>query len=194
MRIQAIASGSNGNCFYVEEGETRLLVDAGISLRRIERALQDLGTSLEALTAVLLTHDHGDHTAAVGDLVKKYSVPVFCTEKTAENTRFRNGDHLVFSEFFRPVKAGIPFQTGTFSVRPVRTHHDTADPVFYRIDSETRSFALVTDTGYVDRNMEEALRDLDALLIESNYDEHMLEVGPYPFQLKRRVLGNEGHL
>lgn len=194
MRVQAIASGSNGNSIYVEEEGTRILIDAGIPLKRIRAALQELGTDTDALDGVFLTHEHSDHVAGIVPLMNASSCPVYATEGTAMNVRNAKGVLLSESERFVPVRPYEPVKVGRFSVLPVPTYHDAKDPVFFRIDSPDRSFAVMTDTGRVDDVMVEQLSGLNGVLVESNHDVHMLEAGSYPYRLKRRILSDFGHL
>ena len=194
MKVQAIASGSNGNAVFIAEEETKILVDAGIPLKRIRAALNELGLEPSDLDAVFLTHEHSDHTSGLTPLLNASSCPVYSTEGTAENVKLTNGTLLSAHERFRPVKPYSRVSVGRFSILPVPTYHDAKDPVFYRIDSPDRSFAVMTDTGRVDDVMAEHLLGLSGVLLESNHDVRMLETGSYPYRLKRRILSDFGHL
>ena len=194
MRVQAIASGSNGNSIFVAEEDTKILVDVGIPLKRIKAALNELQIEPSELDAIFLTHEHSDHVGGITPVLNATSCLVYATEGTAENVKLSNGTLLSEHERFRPVRPYDLVSVGIFNVLPVPTYHDAKDPVFYRIDSNDRSFAVMTDTGRVDDVMTEHLFGLNGILLESNHDVRMLESGSYPYRLKRRILSDFGHL
>ena len=196
MRAWAIASGSNGNCFYLEDGDTRILIDAGITCKRITDALSEIGVDVKTLSAVLVTHEHSDHTFGLSVLLKKSGAPVYATEGTAVAIRIdkKRKKNLATHPAFHPVTPFQPFQIGTLRITPVPVKHDTAAPVFYRLEGRDRIFALMTDTGFVTDEMKPYRRDLDGSWLEAKHDVRMLEAGRYPYPLKRRILGDFGHL
>ncbi|MBO4410740.1 MAG: MBL fold metallo-hydrolase [Lachnospiraceae bacterium] len=194
MRIQAIASGSNGNCIYIEEENTRILVDAGISCRRIGEALALLGTSPASLSGILITHEHADHVMGLAAFVRRLHIPVYTCSETASAIRFSDQSRLAELNEFREIRPGEPFRVGSLRILPIPTHHDAAAPVSFRVEGPDRTFAVLTDTGCIDEDMIAALQGLNGILLESNHDIRMLEAGSYPFVLKRRILGDFGHL
>lgn len=184
MEFYTLASGSEGNCSLVRAGGTLLLFDAGISCRRIEQALRALGLTLADVRAVFLTHAHSDHVSGLKTLSKKYGTPIYATHGTARAlpvpaVTFSAGDTADFAEC---------------TVRSFPTSHDAPDPVGYRVDSAGGSLGLLTDTGYVTDAARETLAGVDTLLLEANHDLELLRHGPYPYFLKQRILGDEGHL
>ena len=187
MEFYTLASSSSGNAALLRHEQTLLLLDAGISARRIAQAMAELGFSPADLDAVLVTHEHRDHVAGLATLTKKYAVPVYASRGTA-------GCLPCSVEVLRPFSVGDSFSVGSFSIRSFRTSHDAADTVDYRIDSPDGSFGALTDTGYVTEEAVDALTGVDALLLESNHDIDMLKEGPYPYYLKQRILSNHGHL
>ncbi len=194
MRLVSIASGSSGNCIYVGTDHTHILVDAGISCRRIERGLNDIGVKGSELEALVITHEHADHVKGLGVLARKYGLPIFGTRETLEETARMNCLGECPKELFRPIAADTEAAIGELTVKPFRIDHDAANPVGYRIQHRKKSVAVVTDLGHFDQYIIDHLQGLDAILLESNHDVRMLETGPYPYFLKRRILSDHGHL
>ena len=187
MEFYTLASSSSGNAALARHGDTAVLIDAGISARRITLSLAQLGLAPDALRAVLITHAHSDHVSGLAALSKKYAVPVFASRGTARSL-VCPGDAL---HSFEP---GDAFSIGAFEVRSFRTSHDAAGSVGYRLDCASGSLGLLTDTGYVTDEAAAALSGVDTLLLEANHDVETLQSGPYPYPLKRRILGGQGHL
>ena len=194
MIIETLASGSSGNCVLVAEGSSRVLIDAGISCRRIERGLAELGLSLSDIDAVLLTHEHIDHVKGLGVLERKRSFPVFATRGTADavlaNPRLGELPDGIFCDI-HPDEA---FTVGGLTFAPFSVDHDAADPVAFRIECGGRRAAVATDLGCFTDYTVRCLSGLDALLLEANHDLRMLETGPYPYPLKQRIRSDRGHL
>ena len=194
LDFYSIASGSSGNCIYIGTDHTSVLVDAGISCRRITDALHEIGRSVKDLTAILVTHEHSDHIAGLGVLSRKAHVPVCATSATIRQIlRYAPLGH-VEEELFHPIDADQPFAIGDMRVEAFHISHDAADPVAYRIEAGGKSAAIATDMGCYNRYTVNHLRNLDILLVEANHDENMLQAGPYPYYLKRRIMGEKGHL
>lgn len=187
MEFYTLASSSSGNAALARHGDTAVLIDAGISARRIALSLAQLGLAPRSLRAVLITHAHSDHVSGLAVFGKKYGVPVFASRGTAQFLACP-GDLL------RPFDPGGAFSVGEFEVRSFRTSHDAAGSVDYRLDCASGSLGLLTDTGYVTDEAASALSGVDTLLLEANHDVETLENGPYPYHLKRRILGGQGHL
>ncbi len=187
MEFYTLASSSSGNAALVREGDTAVLVDAGISARRIAQSLAQLGLSPDSLDAVLITHAHGDHVGGLATLTRKYAVPVYASRGTAH--------YLVCgADVLHIIEPGDTFALGALTVRSFRTSHDIPGSTDYRLDGEGGSVGFLTDTGYVTDEALEVLPGVDALLLEANHDVETLQSGPYPYHLKQRILGAEGHL
>ncbi len=191
MRLWTLGSGSKGNAVLVECGETRVLVDAGFSARRIAERLSAIGVDPRSISALLLTHEHRDHVCGLESVVKRWNWPVHLTAGTAVACA-----DLLASASKRTIAPGETFTIGTISLSPVRTSHDATEPVGFVATSERSGMrmAIMTDLGVVTNSVREAVRHADVLMVESNHDEVMLQTGPYPYHIKRRVAGNQGHL
>jgi len=194
MRLCSIASGSSGNCIYVGNQQTHLLVDTGISKKRIELGLQELEITGDEVNGILITHEHSDHIQGLGVFCRKYEVPIYATAGTLEGIYKSKSLGAIPKELFHEIEADTAFTLGDITVNPFRISHDAKEPVAYRIEHEAKKIAVATDLGMYDDYIIENLQGLDAILLEANHDVHMLEVGPYPYPLKRRVLGHTGHL
>ncbi|KAB0577990.1 phosphoribosyl 1,2-cyclic phosphodiesterase [Fusobacterium naviforme] len=194
MRFVSIASGSSGNSIYVGTSDTHILVDAGISNRRIERGLGELGVKADELSALVVTHEHSDHVKGLTVLMKKHHVPLFATAGTVAALKRSCCFEGCDEELIHIVRAEERFSVGDMELLPFSIDHDAAEPVAYRIESGGRAVAVATDMGHYTEQTVARLERLDALLLESNHDVRMLEAGPYPYSLKRRILGNFGHL
>ena len=194
MRFLNIASGSSGNATYIGTENTHILIDAGISRKRILEGLAQADLSLEDLDAILITHEHMDHISSLGVLERTRPIPVYATRGTIEEILACPllGDYP--KDLFVEITPEEPFTVGDLSLKALSVSHDAADPVCYRFAHAGRAGAIVTDLGICDPFLEEQLKDLDLLMLEANHDKRMLEVGPYPYPLKQRILGTRGHL
>lgn len=194
MELCSIASGSSGNCIYVGTDATHLLVDAGISGKKTECGLNSIGQSLKSIDGILVTHEHSDHICGLGVLSRKYHIPIFATEGTIEAIKSSSSVGKIENELFVPIKADESFRIKDITIEPMHTSHDAADPVAYRMKYGNKKIAIATDLGTYNEYTVECLRGMDFLFLEANHDVKMLQVGPYPYQLKRRILGDRGHL
>lgn len=194
MRLCSIASGSSGNCIYVGSEATHLLVDVGISGKRTESGLNGIGVTGRDLDGILITHEHADHISGLGVMARKYGVPVYATAGTIDAIRSCGSLGKIDPSLFREVRADEKLIIKDLTVNPMRISHDAADPVAYRIGYGSKRVGICTDLGVYDDYTVECLRGMDALLIEANHDVNMLQVGPYPYYLKQRILGERGHL
>ena len=194
MRMVSIASGSSGNCIYIGSESTHILVDAGISNKRIQQGLKEIGLKGEDLSGILITHEHSDHIRGLGVLARKYGLPIYATKGTIAAIRRTKSLGTINDGLFHPITAGEPFTIGGITVDPVHISHDAADPVAYFFESGQKRIGVVTDLGYYDDVIMEKMKNLDALLVEANHDIHMLQAGSYPYPLKQRILGERGHL
>lgn len=194
MRFVSIASGSSGNCVYAGTENTHLLIDAGISAKRIEKGLFEVGLKPGEVSGICITHEHSDHVKGLGVLARKYEIPVFGTAPTLKAIQNMKSLGEYPKELLHPIMPDVDFTVGDIVIKPFHIDHDAADPVAYRIQAENKSIAIATDLGHFNQYTIDHLLDLDAVLIESNHDKRMLETGPYPYYLKRRILGDFGHL
>lgn len=194
MRMVSIASGSSGNCIYIGSDHTHILVDAGISNKRIQQGLNDIGLSGKDMDGIFITHEHSDHIKGLGVLSRKYHIPIYGTRETLDEIALSSSLGEFDRELLTPVCPDKDFEVGDLTVRPFRIDHDAANPVAYRVENGRKSVAVATDMGHFDQYIIDNLQGLDALLLESNHDVRMLETGPYPYYLKRRILGDHGHL
>lgn len=190
MRVCVFASGSTGNCLLISDGNTNILIDAGISMRRMVNSLKQAGLTMHDIGGVLITHEHSDHICGLKMLLKHYALPVYAPRTVAFHLR---GILPELEELLHIVPVGEKFSIGSLSVNAFHTSHDTDESVGYKLTGSA-SFAIATDTGCVNEEIEMALTGSQAVLVESNHDEEMLRYGPYPVYLKRRVLSNRGHL
>lgn len=193
MRMMNIASGSSGNATYVGSGSTHILIDSGISRKRIMEGLKKLELSLDDLSAVLVTHEHYDHISSLAMLEKAAQIPVYSTAGTA-SALLGKGILTEESGLLHTIGKDEVFCIGDLEVTALGTSHDAADPVCFRISNRGSSCAVVTDLGVYDDHLVDSLKGLSALMLEANHDIRMLETGPYPYPLKMRIAGKKGHL
>lgn len=191
MQIQSFASGSGGNCTLVEGGGKYILVDAGISLRRIKSCLSARGMELCDISAVLLTHEHSDHVCALAMLEKYTEIPVVASGGT---TRSLMAKGKLTGKNFEIIEAGEHLNIEGIAVKPFNTSHDAAESFGYTFEYGYEKTAVVTDLGRVTAEVRNAVCGASAVLLEANHDVDMLRVGPYPWQLQQRILGPNGHL
>ena len=192
MKVCVLGTGSAGNATLVEAGGTRILVDAGFSGREIERRLGDIGLTPGAIHAIVITHDHRDHTHGAGIFSRRHGTPVYITDRTqaACSSLFRG------SETLRPYQAGRAFAVGAIRVEPFLTVHDAADPVAVAlVDRDTGArVGIATDLGRPNAQIRLALEHSDFLILESNHDEELLRTGRYPASVQQRIASSHGHL
>lgn len=194
MRLVSIASGSSGNCIYAGTEDTHILVDAGISNKRIEEGLKEIGIKGRELSAIFITHEHSDHIKGLGVLARKYGIPIWGTKETLDEISDMAYLGEYPKELFKALKPDVDVTLGDLLIKPFRIDHDAANPVGYRIQNGRKSIGVVTDLGHYDQYIIDHLQGLNAILLESNHDVRMLETGKYPYYLKRRILGDYGHL
>ncbi|MFO7908324.1 MAG: MBL fold metallo-hydrolase [Pirellulaceae bacterium] len=192
ITVIALASGSSGNCTYVEAGGARLLFDAGISGAQAQNRLAQRGRDIRDVDAVIISHDHRDHASCAGVYHRKFSLPVYITKNTLQ--RAGSSGSLGAIADLRTFEAGGTLKFDGLSVQTIPTPHDAADGVVFVVGSDGRRLGIFTDLGHVFAGLGELMGTLDAVLLESNHDVEMLRAGPYPSWLKRRVRGVGGHL
>ncbi len=194
MKIISIASGSSGNCTCVVTDEARILIDAGVSAKRIVEGLCRFGIEPETIDAILITHEHCDHIAGLPVFLRRYRADVYGTHETLQAILNSNTGKPLSAELFHSITPGVIVKVKDAEISSCYTSHDAAKPVAYGIRSCGRYFAMATDLGCYDDTIVRHLSDADAVLLESNYDRDMLLVGPYPYHLKKRIMGAYGHL
>ena len=194
MRLCSIASGSSGNCIYVGSDCAHVLIDAGISGRRVEAGLNSLELTGRDLDGILITHEHSDHIKGLGVIARKYGIPIYATGGTVD-AMVRSGSLGKIPEgIFWEIREDEPFLIKDLVVNPFTIPHDAAQPVGYRLECGEHSVGIATDLGKYNEYIIENLQNLDALLLEANHDIRMLQVRRYPYYLKQRIMGDRGHL
>jgi len=192
MLVIPLQSGSNGNCVYVEAGETRLLFDAGISGRQAQTRLAAFGRSIDDVHALFISHDHADHARCLGIYHRKFGLDVHVTRKTLAAARRRT--NLGQLDRLHHFEAGRLIRVDGVTIETLPTPHDGADGVAFVVDDGRRRLGILTDLGHVFSGLADVLGSLDAVLVESNYDPGMLRRGSYPHELQERIRGPGGHL
>lgn len=194
MNLCSITSGSSGNCIYAGSDSTHILIDAGISGKRIETGLNSIGLKTSEMKGILVTHEHSDHISGIGVLSRRYGIPIYGTRGTLQAIAASKSVGKVPEELFREIAADADFCIDDLVISPFSVSHDAADPVAYRVSHGSKSVAVATDLGKYNDYTIDKLKGLDVLLLEANHDVNMLQVGSYPYYLKQRILGDRGHL
>lgn len=189
LAVCALASGSKGNSYWVEAGETSILVDAGLSLRQLSRRINEIGRDIKDVDHVFITHEHKDHRHAVAQILKRHKPTLWATRGTLRAMR----DDIPEGAKVRLINGNVEM-AGLFEVTTVPVSHDACDPVAYRFDSELGSVAVATDLGFWNDKICNHIAGVDVLVCEANHDPDMLANGPYPWVLKRRIASDRGHL
>ena len=191
-KISVLASASSGNCLYVETGKKKLLVDAGLSGKKITSLLAEIDRKPEDLDAILVTHEHRDHIHGVGVLARKYKLDIYANEKT-----WQAMDPLIGNVSFEQkniFNMGQVMTLGDLDIESFGVSHDAADPQFYQFHKDNKSFVVLTDTGYCSDRVRGIIKNANGYLMESNHDPGMLRMGNYPWSTKQRILSDKGHL
>ena len=194
MRFSSLGSGSRGNALIVESNETRVLIDCGVTLRSLNTGLERLDLSLDAIDAVFITHEHGDHIKGLKSLARQSSMPLYMTHGTAIKSGL---DHLPQMNIIDQL---TPVAIGDLFVQPVTVPHDAREPCQFVISTQpapdrgAKKLGVLTDLGSCTPHIIQSYQNCDAMILECNYDERMLQNGPYPMSLKQRVKGDWGHL
>ncbi len=195
LKFFSLGSGSSGNCYFLSTGQHSILIDAGLNMRTLRRTLQSYGYNIEQIEAVFVTHDHADHIKSVGNLANDLNIPIYSTQAvhiginrnycvtsklTAAHTHYINKEETLTLTDFR--------------ITPFEVMHDSSDCVGYQVEAEGQTFVLITDAGSVTPTLKERVSMANYLVLESNHDEDMLAMGPYPAYLKGRIRSGRGHL
>jgi len=189
VELCAIASGSNGNCYYIGTENEAILVDVGVSRKQVLLRMEEKGLDPQKVKGIFISHEHADHTRGVRVLSKMLKVPAYMTKGTFDDMWNPNRPGLY--GFFEP---GVPLELGDFIIHPFLKKHDAANPCSFRIEVKGKQIGVLTDLGEPCDNVRHHFNKCDAVFLESNYDEEMLENGSYPYPLKQRVLSDVGHL
>ena len=192
LKMCALYSGSSGNSIYVSNG-TNLLVDAGVNCKEIQIAMQAIGESISDIHGILLTHEHIDHMRGIGVIMRRYRIPLYVNKMTWDRMQHMRIGYIP-NELVHIFKSDSSFAIGDLSIRSFRTLHDAAESVGFRIISNNQSVSIFTDIGEITQDVLDCVNGSDAVFIESNYDYDMLWNGTYPWPLKKRINGVNGHL
>jgi phosphoribosyl 1,2-cyclic phosphodiesterase len=192
IRFSVLASGSTGNAFYVETDRNSLLVDAGLSGKQMEQLFKQIDRDIKQLSGILVTHEHSDHIKGLGVIARKYKLPIYANEKTWKAMEGIIGDIPTEQKFV--FQMGKVKTFGDIDVESFGVSHDAAEPMFYVFYHEGKKLVLITDTGYVSDRMKGVIKNADVFVFESNHDVEMLRMGHYPWNIKRRILSDVGHV
>lgn len=192
MRFSVLASGSTGNAIYVENDEHAFLVDVGLSGKKMEQLFAKIDRDMKNLTGILVTHEHSDHIKGIGVVARKYKVPIFANEKTWQAMDGHIGNIPTEQRFIFNMETVQSF--GSLDIESFAVSHDAVDPMFYVFHENDRKLVVITDTGYVSDRMKGIIRGADSFVFESNHDIGMLQMGRYPWSIKRRILSDVGHV
>lgn len=190
----SIGSGSSGNCYYLGTKDYGILIDAGIGIRRIKKTLFEFGISFDKIMGVLVTHDHADHIRTIGCLGDKFNIPVYATQAVHDGIARNGYSKTNLQTCRRIIEKNQLFSVNKFEITPFEVPHDSIENVGYHIKLEDQSFVLITDIGHITPTIEQYARVANHLVIETNYDEDMLQQGRYPYYLKQRITSGNGHL
>ena len=188
--VSTLFSSSGGNCVYLRNKNSEYLIDAGVSARCIEKSLNELGSSLGKIKAIFVTHEHSDHVKGLETISKYHGIPIYAPSLCC--SALRKSPYV--APYVRPLDDGVPVETEDAVFTPFKTPHDSASSCGYVVNLGNKKIGLATDMGYITKKTAEYLTGCDGVIIESNHDVEMLKNGPYPYQLKQRILGNYGHL
>lgn len=192
MQFSVLASGSTGNSIYVENEKHSFIVDAGLTGKKMEQLFEKVNRDIKNLSGILVTHEHTDHIKGVGVLARKYHIPVFANEKTWQAMDGLVGNIPVEQRFQFDMETIQTF--GSLDIESFAVSHDAADPMFYCFHENGQKLVVITDTGYVSDRMKGIIKGADSFVFESNHDVGMLQMGRYPWSVKRRILSDLGHV
>ncbi|WP_440897405.1 MBL fold metallo-hydrolase [Amphibacillus sp. Q70] len=192
FQFSVLASGSTGNAFYIGTEKEKILVDAGLSGKQLDRLFNEVGLNPRELSRILVTHEHSDHIKGLGIIARKYDLPIYANEKTWQAMDNSIGKLSLEQKFTFEIEQVKTF--GDIDVESFGVSHDAAEPMFYTFHHAGKKVALVTDLGYVSERIKKTVEDANALIFEANHDVSMLQMGRYPWNVKRRILGDYGHV
>lgn len=193
FKIHPLYSSSSGNLFHIESNKTNILIDAGVTYKAINEGLSSINRNISGISAVFITHEHTDHIKGLPILCKKNNIPIYACGKTAEYLYDLMKEKNIKADI-NQISYGQAVKINDIELLPFETSHDAVMPCGYRIKCDNKTLTYATDLGYVSENVFENLKYSDFIVLEANYDEAMLDFGKYPYELKRRIKGNFGHL
>lgn len=194
MRLCSISSGSDGNCIFVGGKDANILVDAGISGKKIEEGLRSIDVDPSGLDGIFVTHEHTDHVAGIGVMARRYHIPIYATVETMYAMLHTKNVGRISEELLHFIEPDKNVYIKDLMISPFSISHDASNPVAYTFECDGHKMGIATDLGTYDQEIVEKLKGAEVLLLEANHDVNMLQVGPYPYMLKQRILGNKGHL
>ena len=192
LKYCSIGSGSSGNCHLIEYKDTGILVDAGLSGKRITTGLQDANIDIEKIKGIFITHEHSDHIKGAGIISRKYDIPIFANLKTWYSMKDKLGN--IEDKNMKVFENDKAYSLGDIIMRPFSIPHDSSDAVGYNFYAENEKISIATDIGEITDNIRKNLYKSKLVVLESNYDPSMLMMGSYPYSLKKRVMSEIGHL
>lgn len=192
IKFCSLSSGSSGNCQYIESGNTKILIDGGLSGKQIEKLLKDIDVDIAEIDGIFVTHEHSDHIKGVGILSRRYDIPICANKGTWMGMEDKIGK--IKDDNIRVITTDEYCNFKDLDILPMKIYHDSLEPVGYIINSGTSKISVVTDTGYIDENIIYNMKDSGLYLLEANHDVELLKLGSYPYYLKERVLSMKGHL
>lgn len=188
----SLYSGSSGNSLLVETENTKVLIDAGVSSKKIEHALSGLNIAPSSINGILITHEHSDHVQGLGTFAKKYDLPVFVNQKTLD--AMPKQKEKILEKNIKNIKIEEKFEIGDLQIKPFSIPHDAANPCGFNISKDDKKISIATDIGHMTNGILKNLEDSIFVLLESNYDPEVLKFSRYPYPLKARIAGPTGHL
>lgn len=192
IKFCSLYSGSSGNALFLRTESTKVLIDAGLSGKRIIEALRSIGENPSELSAILISHEHSDHTKGAGIVSRKFDIPIFANENTWEAMECEISPINVKNKAY--FNTGVEFEIGDIIVNAFSIPHDASDPVGFNFFVNNKKITTATDIGHINKELLKCFEMSDLILLESNHDVEMLKVGPYPYHLKKRIMGDRGHL
>jgi phosphoribosyl 1,2-cyclic phosphodiesterase len=192
--MMSIASGSSGNCIYIGSDDTHILIDAGVSRKRIEEGLKKADICMRDISAIFVTHEHIDHTKGLGVVARKDAIPILATEGTIKGILNTGSLGEIPKDIFQRIMPDSDIHIHDLCIHPFRVSHDANDPVAYTVSCGSKKAGVITDLGTYDDYIVDNLSGAQAMLVEANHDVNLLQVGSYPYYLKQRILGEKGHL
>ena len=193
LKVHTLYSSSSGNMFHIENKDTNILLDVGVTYKAINEGLNSINKDLSNIDAIVITHEHVDHIKGLYTLCKKNDIPIYTTEKTAIYLKDKLNEKNIDCDI-QIIDYNKPFNINSIELRAFETSHDAVMPCGYNIKSENSKLSFATDLGYMTDYVYENLKDSNFVILESNYDDILLDYGKYPFNLKRRIKGSFGHL
>lgn len=187
LEVHVLASGSDGNCTVIEYDDEAVMIDAGVSCRKIVKYMDQEGVDVRKIKALLLTHEHTDHILGAGPAARKFNLPIYCNRGTFDASSLGAVE-------YREIRTSCSFTVGTMNITPLPISHNAVDPNAFLVEKEGKKALLATDMGKITYQVEQALAEADIAVVESNYDRKMLTEGPYPLYLKRIIGSEQGHM